>query len=160
GASLELPMAESEEKSLVLQVANSRPQDAGRGVARLGRDALDTLGVQEGDVIELIGKRHTAAIAVGPYPEDEGLSLVRLDGLQRVNAGVSTGDRIELRKAEARPASRVVLAPAQKNMRLQGSGDALRRTFFHRPFVSGDVISTSIYHRNAAADPRIPPQLR
>ncbi len=153
-------MAESEEKSLVLQVANSRPQDAGRGVARLGRDALDTLGVQEGDVIELIGKRHTAAIAVGPYPEDEGLSLVRLDGLQRVNAGVSTGDRIELRKAEARPASRVVLAPAQKNMRLQGSGDALRRTFFHRPFVSGDVISTSIYHRNAAADPRIPPQLR
>ncbi|MBW4968546.1 AAA family ATPase, partial [Pseudoalteromonas sp. CR1] len=53
----------------------------------------------------------------------------------------------------------VVVAPAQKNMRLQGSGEALRRTLFRRPLVSGDVISTSTQSR-AASDPRVPPELR
>ncbi|MGO4136952.1 hypothetical protein ACEQ6A_20660 [Rhizobium brockwellii] len=58
------------------------------------------------------------------YDEDEGLNVIRLDGLLRVNAGISSGDHIEIRKADARPATKVVLAPAQKNPVLQGSGEA------------------------------------
>ncbi|WP_246728028.1 hypothetical protein [Rhizobium leguminosarum] len=55
------------------------------------------------------------------YDEDEGLNVIRLDGLLRVNAGISSGDQIEIRKADARPATKVVLASAQKNLVLQGS---------------------------------------
>jgi len=142
-----------------LQVANARPEDAGRGVARIGQKVLAELGLHEGQAVEIIGKRHTTAIAVPPYPEDEGLNIIRLDGLQRVNAGVGSGDHVEIRRADVRPATRVVLAPAQKNVRLQGSGDALRRTFFRRPLAAGDVISTSIYSPRAA-DPRLPEELR
>jgi len=150
---------EEQQQSTTLQVAAARPQDAGRGIARLGRQTLAQLGLEEGEIVEIIGKRHTAAIAIGPYPEDEALTLVRLDGLQRVNAGVSSGDHVEVRRAEVRPAVRVVLAPAQGNVRLHGSGEALKRTFFRRPVVAGDVVSTSIYHRGAR-DPRIPEELR
>jgi len=145
-------------KIVRLQVANARPSDAGRGIARMSRQTLAELGVQEGQAIEIIGKRHTTAIAVTPYAEDEGLNIVRLDGLQRVNAGVSRGDFVEVKPAEARPATRVVLAPAQKGLRLQGSGDALRRTFYQRPLTAGDVISTSVYSPNAS-DPRYPEEL-
>jgi transitional endoplasmic reticulum ATPase len=137
----------------MLQVANTRPQDAGASIARLSASAMSKIGVSEGDLIEVIGKRHTAAIAVRPYPEDEGLNIIRLDGLQRVNAGATSGDQIEVRKAEARPATRIVLAPAQKNLVLQGSGEALRRTFMHRPMVAGDVVSTSVQQRSR--DPRL-----
>src|SRR3546814_16124157 len=52
-------------------------------------------------------------------------------------------DFVEIRKAEAKPATRVVFAPAQKNLRLQGSSEALRRTFGMRRLVAGDVVSTS-----------------
>ncbi len=137
----------SEDAGMQLQVANMRPQDAGASVARLTTSVMATIGIKEGDLVELVGKRHTAAIAMRPYPEDEGLHIVRLDGLQRVNAGVASGDHIEVRKADARPATKVVLAPAQKNLRLQGSGDALQRTFLHRPMVAGDVVSTSVQQR-------------
>lgn len=130
-----------------LQVANLRPQEAGRGFARLGPAALASLGAQEGDVLEVIGKRHTAVVAMRAYNEDENLNIIRLDGLQRVNAGATSGDHIEVRKAEVRDATRVVLAPAQKNLRLQGSGEALQRTFLHRAMVSGDVVSTSVQQR-------------
>ncbi|URD38845.1 CDC48 family AAA ATPase [Methylobacterium tardum] len=152
-------MAEPDGQPLKLQVANARPQDGGRGIARLPQASLDELGLHEGDIIEIVGKRHTAAVAVGPYEEDQGLSLIRLDGLQRVNAGASSGDHVEVRRAEIRPATRVVVAPAQKNVRLQGSGEALRRTFFRRPLIAGDVIATAT-QRSGGPDPRLPPQLR
>ncbi len=138
-------------KAISLQVANMRPQDAGASIARLAISGMERLGVGEGDLVELVGKRHTAAIVMRPYDDDIGLNIIRLDGLLRVNAGVSSGDHIEVRKADAKPAVKVVVAPAQKNLVLQGSGDALRRTFLHRPMVAGDVVSTSVQQRGADA---------
>ena len=107
-------MADAETISRKLQVATMRPDDSGRGIARLPRAIMAELGLAEGDVIELVGKRTTPARAVGPYPEDEGLEIIRLDGLQRANAEIGSGDFVELRKAESKPAQRVVFAPAQK----------------------------------------------
>jgi len=138
-------MADNEGGTLRLQVAAAKPQDVGKGTARL---AIASLGIREGDVVELVGKRTTAAIALRPYPEDEGFDLVRLDGLQRANADVSIGDSVEIRAADAKPARRVVLAPAQKNLRLSGSGEALRQTLFGRPLLAGDIVSTSVYQRS------------
>jgi hypothetical protein len=137
---------------LYLQVAGAQPQDVGKATAQLTRSAFQELGMHEGDVIEIIGKRTTAAIALPPYSEDEGLNVIRLNGLQRVNAAVGMGDYVEVRRAEARPARRVVLAPAQKNLRLSGSGEALRRTLYQRPLVAGDVISTSVYCRTPTVE--------
>jgi transitional endoplasmic reticulum ATPase len=54
-------------------------------------------------VIEIVGKRSTAARAIRPYGEDEGLDIIRLDGLQRANAGVGSGDFVEVRKANPSP---------------------------------------------------------
>ena len=151
-------MADIETAPVKLQVANARPEEAGRGIARLPRATIAALGVAEGDVIEIVGKRSTASVAVGPYAEDEGLDVLRLDGFQRANAGVGTGDFVTLRKAEAKPAQRVVLAPAQQNLRLQGSGPALQRNFMGRPMVQGDVVATAGQQR--VEQGTMPPQLR
>jgi len=56
-----------------LQVAGSRQEESGHGIARIGREVMAQLGITEGDVIEILGKRSTPARAVLPYPEDEGL---------------------------------------------------------------------------------------
>ncbi|MGH7483448.1 MAG: CDC48 family AAA ATPase [Longimicrobiales bacterium] len=130
-----------------LQVASSKTQDVGKGFARVSHQAARELGIREGDIIQLTGKRSTAAIMLPPYPEDEGLDLVRLDGLLRINAEVGIGDYVVVERADPKPARRVVLAPAQKNVRLLGSGDMLRRTLFQRPIVAGDVVSTSTMRR-------------
>src|SRR3546814_9600578 len=79
------------------------------------------LGVTEGDVIQISGKRETASRVMAPYAEDEGLEVIRLDGLQRANAGAGAGDMVMLSRIETRPATRVVFAPAKENLRLQGS---------------------------------------
>jgi transitional endoplasmic reticulum ATPase len=139
-----------------LQVAAARQEESGQGIARLSRAALSEIGAMEGDVLEITGKAATVARAVLAYDEDEGLQVIRLDGLQRGNAEVGSGDHVIVRKAESRPAQRVVFAPAQKDMRLQGPSAALKRNFFGRPMVQGDLVATT--GQQQVAD--IPPQLR
>ncbi|HUP67815.1 MAG TPA: CDC48 family AAA ATPase [Sphingomicrobium sp.] len=134
-------------KSRKVQVASLPPADSGRGFARLPDSLMEQLGLAEGDVIEIAGKRTTAARAIRPYGEDAGIDIIRLDGLQRANAGVGSGDFVEVKKAVSKPATRLVLAPAQPNVRLQGSSDALKRTFAGRPVVEGDVVSTTGHQR-------------
>jgi transitional endoplasmic reticulum ATPase len=143
-----------------LQVANSRPEDSGRGLAHLPRTLMGALALAEGDVIEITGKRTTAARAVMPYPEDEGLEILRIDGLQRANAGVDSGDFVEIRKAQSKPATRVVFAPAQANLRLQGSANALKRTFFQRPLCQGDTVATVGQQRVGDMPPEVAQHLR
>jgi transitional endoplasmic reticulum ATPase len=46
-------------------------------------------------------------------------------------------------RAKARPATRVIFAPAQREMRLQGPGQALKRNFFRRALVAGDLVATT-----------------
>ena len=134
-------MADSETRKL--QVANARPEDSGRGLARLSRATMNALGLNEGDVVEIVGKRATPARAVLPYSEDEGLEILRLDGLQRANAGVGSGDFVEVHRSSSQPAQRVVFAPAQANLRLHGSGEALKRSFGMRPLTAGDIVATA-----------------
>lgn len=132
-----------EEKSVRLQVAAARQEESGQGIARLPRSAFQELGITEGDVIEITGKRSTPAIAMAAYAEDESLDVIRLDGLQRGNAEVGSGEHVRIVVAESRPATRVVFAPAQREMRLQGPGQALKRNFFRRPVVAGDLVATT-----------------
>ena len=134
-------------KSRRVQVANLSPADSGRGIARLPAKLMDELALSEGDTIEIVGKRSTAARAIRPYKEDEGLDIVRLDGLQRANAGIGSGDFVEIKKAKSKPATRIVFAPAQDNVRLQGSSDALKRTFAGRPLCEGDIVATTGHQR-------------
>ena len=132
-----------EEKTVRLQVAAARQEESGQGIARMPRSAFQALGITEGDVVEITGKRATAAIAMAAYDEDQSLDVVRLDGLQRGNAQVGSGEHVNVVVAESRPATRVVFAPAQREMRLQGPAQALKRNFFRKPLVAGDLVATT-----------------
>src|SRR3546814_4851375 len=65
---------------------------------------------------------------------------------------------LTIRKTDSRPAQRVVFAPAQQNLRLQGNPQGLKRSFFHRPLTAGDVIATTGQQQVDRGD--MPPQLR
>ena len=67
-------------KSRKVQVASLPPADSGRGFARLPDKLMDELGLTEGDVIEIVGKRTTAARAESadrPIASTQDASRVR-----------------------------------------------------------------------------------
>jgi transitional endoplasmic reticulum ATPase len=147
--------AKQDDRTVRLQVAAARQEESGRGIARLSKASLSAIGAMEGDTLEIAGKRATVAQAMLAYPEDEELEVIRLDGLQRGNAETGSGEHVTVRKAESRPAQRVVFAPAHKELRLQGPPIALKRNFFGRPMIAGDLVATT--GQQQVRD--IPPQL-
>ena len=124
-----------------LQVARARPYDLGSGHARVPPHVFESLGLQEGDVVEICGKRRTPAIALRLPFDDRSLDILRIDGTQRANAGVSIGEHVEIRAARSQPARIIELAPVQQTVLVKGAEDALRRALLDRPMLAGDLIS-------------------
>jgi len=126
-----------------LRVAEALKRDVGRGIVRFDRKYQKQLGVEPGDIVELVGERTTAAIVANPHPDDRGLDIIRMDGYIRRNAGVSIGDYVTVRRAEVQEAKKVVLAPAQKGVFIQIPGDLVKQNLLGRPVVKGDLLVAS-----------------
>lgn len=126
----------------------------GKGIARMDSNVMKEMGIREGDIIEIGGNRRTGAIAVRPYPDDIGLDIIRMDGLVRKNAGTSLGEVVKIIKAEVQEAKTVVLAPAQKGIRLFMNPQILKQKLLMRPVAKGDIIvPSSVINRRTSRDP-------
>ena len=133
-------MAEKKDE-ITLKVGELTNRDEiGRGIVRIDSKLMQKIGVREGDIIQLEGKDKTGAIAVRSYPSDIGLNVARIDGVTRKNTGVSIGENIKIRKITVKDAKRVVLAPAQKGIRLQMDPEDMKKTLYMRPLAKGDRI--------------------
>lgn len=126
-------------KELTLRVAESHHRDVGRDIARMEREKMEQLGLVSGDYIEIIGKETTYAIVWPAYPEDRGRDLLRIDGNVRNNARISLDDIVLIRKAEAKEAKRITLAPTQQ-VRLVGGAQYIHRLLEGRPIKKGQQI--------------------
>ncbi|MDV3103200.1 CDC48 family AAA ATPase [Thermococcus waiotapuensis] len=131
-------------REVKLKVASAYQRDVGRGIVRIDRKAMREIGVQSGDIIEIIGTKNTAAVVWPAYPEDEGLGVIRMDGTLRKNAGVGLGDEVTIRKAEVKEAKKVIVAPTEP---IRFGGDFvewLHSRLVGRPVVRGDYIKVGI----------------
>lgn len=123
---------------LSLRVAEAYHKDAGKGVARIGAKAMRALGLDDGSVVEIRGKERAYAV-VWPGNPDDPSDIVRIDGNTRANLGVSIDSRVDVLRAEARPARKVVVAPTRP-IRFMGGPQYLLRTLEGRPLVKGEMI--------------------
>ena len=129
---------------VVLKVAEAPQSDVGLGRARVDTKTRLALGIDVGEVVEITGKKATAAKLFRVMQEDEGKGIIRVDGLVRRNLGVSIGDKVEVRKAEVLPAERVTIAPiiseGHKISFGQGIENFVKRGLLKRPVTKGDVV--------------------
>lgn len=134
-------MAQNE---ITLKVAEALSQrDIGQGIARLDPKTMSDLGINERDLIEITGDKKTAAIAL-PSQTDIGLGVIRIDGLVRKNSGATIGGEVTIKKAQVIEAKKVVLAPTENNIHVQGD---VRGLFQGKAMVQGDIIGSQIRTR-------------
>ena len=126
------------------KVSEGLGKDVGRGLARLDPADMKTLGVQIGDVVEVVGPRRTVCKVMPAYKDDRGGGRIQVDGLTRANAQVALDDMVKVQRVEARPVNRVVLTPSssdfqERDLQYMGSkldgltiveGDTIRGTLF------------------------------
>jgi transitional endoplasmic reticulum ATPase len=123
-----------------LKVLDSKQSDVGRGIARVDQRTMQKLGVSSGDVIEILGKKKTSAIAWPAYSEDQDPGIMRIDGFSRKNAGVSINEYVVVRKAEAKNAMSILLAPVGIRLNFdEDFANFVKNRLIDRTFVEGDT---------------------
>jgi len=122
-----------------LDIARHFQQTPTREV-QLDKEVTVKLGVADGDLIEVKGKRTTVARIVSTDKDGFNGSVIGLDELTRNNARVSPEENVTIRKAEAKEARKIVLAPIGKHLKKSEFLKILaRESFTGVPFVEGDV---------------------
>jgi len=101
---------------LRLKVTEALGKDVGRALARMDPADIHALGIEIGDIVEIVGKRRTVCKVMPAYMDARGGARVQLDGLSRGNAGVALDDVVTVQKVDAQPAQRIVLSPAANGL--------------------------------------------
>ncbi len=131
----------TDDKDIKLRIGELTERgDFGRGIIRISAKDMKRIGVSEGDIIEVEGKRKTASIAVRAYPIDVGLDIIRMDGLERRNCGGGIGEVVKVKKAEVKEAKAITIAPARKGIIIHMGGNLLKQNLLMRPLMTGDII--------------------
>ena len=137
-------MEQLAEGSLRLKVTEGLGKDVGRALARMDPADIKALGVEIGDIVEIVGKRRTICKVMPAFKDDRGGARVQMDGISRGNAEVALDDMVLVRKVPAHPAQRIVLSATTAGFsdrdlqyigtRLDGlpvlEGDRIRGTLF------------------------------
>jgi transitional endoplasmic reticulum ATPase len=107
---------------------------------------MEHLGIQAGEVVELVGKRNTAVTAWPADDEEKENDIIRIDGQTRKNAGVGLNDLLNIRKIDCKQAKSVTLMPlGDSNITVDKEFcDFVKNRLKGYPVSEGDEISVVI----------------
>ncbi len=126
-----------------LRVVEASAVDVGRFTVRLDPIFLDQLQLPDGSVVEIVGKKSICAMAY----RDQKLhnrSVIKMDGLTRLNAGVRIGDLVTLHGTETQPARSIVLTPLKGeeiHYRQELAASLLKTNLLNKPIKKDIVIA-------------------
>ncbi|MHA2046833.1 MAG: CDC48 family AAA ATPase, partial [Candidatus Thorarchaeota archaeon] len=133
---------------IILKVAEAEHRDIGRFIVRIDAMSMEKLGVRTGDIIQIKGKRVTAAIAWPAYQGDKGREIIRMDGRIRRNAGVSLSEKVTVSRANEEPAKNVTLAPTSVPIRPEPRFEEfVKRKLLNCPVTTQDTVFIPILGR-------------
>jgi len=130
-----------------LKVKEALPKDVGRAIARIDPEDMKSLSLEVGQIVEIEGKRKTAAKAMPCYAADRGKNIIQIDGITRENAKVGLDEKITIQKSKSGPARKITLAPLTDGGGLQKEKDAeyIGSLIEGLPLTSGDKIRARLF---------------
>jgi len=96
--------------TIKMKVAECRTKDVGKKKAILDSISMEKLGVSNGDIIEIAGKKITTVSVFGFEDKSKKNSCIHIDGPTRQNAGISLNDYVLVKKTDPKPAERIILS--------------------------------------------------
>ncbi len=128
-----------------LKVDEARQRDVGRSIIRLDNKTMSALNLRTGDIVEIEGKKVSAAIAWPGYPKDQNLGIIRIDARLRRNIGVELQERVILRKAHEKIAKSIIVSPSSIKIRTDSRFESfVKRKLLNYPVTIDDEIYISI----------------
>jgi len=140
-------MEKKGDNNMTLKVTEALPKDVGRAIARIDPEDMKALRVEVGEVVQIEGKRKTAAKAMPCYAADRGRRIVQIDGITRENAKIGLDEKLRIQKVGSEPARMITLSPLTTTGMLERDKDAkyIGSLIEGLPLTSGDKIRARLF---------------
>ena len=141
-------------KEIKVRIEELEKSRSGRSLCYLDHEIVENMGLSTGSIIEIRGKKKTTGIVVASIA-DKGRGTIRLDGLQRLNAGATIGEFISIKLAKIYPAEEIVLTPTKANIDLKKQSESILAKLIDKPVVSGDIVEVlgAVYQKTDPDNP-------
>ena len=126
-------------ENIKLRIERLDKDRSGRSLCYIDQEIMRKIEINTGDIIEIRGKKKTTGIAVASV-NDKGLDVIRLDGIQRLNAGATIGEFVEIKKAQVYAAEEIILTPTRPNVDLKRQAESIKGKLIDKPVVIGDIV--------------------
>jgi len=132
---------------VILRVMEALPKDVGRAIARIDPEHMNNLGLEVGEIVEVEGKRKTAAKVMPCYVQDRGQNIIQIDGIIRENSKIGIDEKVTVRKVEHKPAQKITLSPLTVAGALQKDKDAkyIGSLIEGLPLTAGDKVRARLF---------------
>jgi transitional endoplasmic reticulum ATPase len=136
-----MPETPQQKSRATVRVAAAGLEEAGEPHARVSRTLLRAMGLKAGTPVRLVAGGKAVLLHAQPAGlEDDGLSVVRIDGMQRRRLGVEVGDTATLERYDGRTAILVRLVALGQLADVDLPMDEIRRALAERPVIVGDTV--------------------
>lgn len=141
-------------KEIKVRIEELEKSRSGRSLCYLDQEIVENMGLSTGSIIEIRGKKKTTGIVVASIA-DKGRGTIRLDGLQRLNAGATIGEFISIKLAKIYPAEEIVLTPTKANIDLKKQSESILAKLIDKPVVTGDIVEVlgAVYQKTDPDNP-------
>ena len=138
-------MKNNNHESYSLKVSEAKQRDVGKARARIGRKKMISLGLKSGDIIEIKGKRTTAATIWQSDSNNEDSESIRIDGQTRKNAKVVIDDYVQIKKIDPLNAKTITISPIGTKLKIDNDfSDFIKSRMKSMPIVKEDIINIII----------------
>jgi transitional endoplasmic reticulum ATPase len=128
-----------------LRVMEAKQKDAGKPIVRIDPIIMNEHDIEPGMVVEIRGKKVTAAKVWYGLPEDEDKGIIRMNSIMRKNADVSVGDTVKVRRVDPKPAQLVKLAPVSMALSIdQNFEQYIKQKLKDYVLMEGDLIQVTV----------------
>ncbi|MGI0082777.1 MAG: CDC48 family AAA ATPase [Nitrosopumilaceae archaeon] len=99
---------------IVLKISEVSQRHVGKGIAVVDPKIVEDNKWETGQILELVGNRKSHVKLWPGSAEDYGTGIIKIDGITRQNIGSGIGEKISVKKVDAKEAVQVVLSSVEK----------------------------------------------
>ena len=124
---------------IILKIIEVSQRLVGKGIAVVDPKIVEDNEWETGQILEIVGKRKSHVKLWPGTPEDYSSGIIKIDGLTRHNIGSGIGEKISVKKVDAKHAQSIVVSPIEK-LSAEGLQEYMQANYDGHVLTTGDTL--------------------
>ena len=124
---------------IILKIIEVSQRLVGKGIAVVDPKIVEDNEWETGQILEIVGNRKSHVKLWPGTPEDYSSGIIKIDGLTRHNIGSGIGEKISIKKVDAKQAQSIVVSPIEK-LSAEGLQEYMQANYDGHVLTTGDTL--------------------